>query len=194
MLSFKGELKDVVKTFAGGYILTISTGLKNISSEEINALVGAKNGVKCDISIWRNRRSLDANAYFHALVNQIAREMGIRDSECKVKMNLEYGTVATDKNGNRVVIKLPSDVDITQFYEYAKWIGEREEKGLKLSYYALYKQTHTLDSKEMSNLIDGVVQEAKNLGIQTLDELEVKSLVEEWEKHEGKKSSYFGGH
>lgn len=187
MLSFKGELKDVVRTFAGGHILTISTGLKNISSEEINALVGAKNGVKCDISIWRNRRSLDANAYFHALVNQIAREMGIKDSECKVKMNLEYGTVATDKNGNRVVIKLPSDVDITQFYDYAKWIGEREEKGLKLSYYALYKQTHTLDSKEMSNLIDGVVQEAKNLGIQTLDELEVKSLVEEWEKHEAKK-------
>ena len=181
MISFKGELKDIVKTFAGGYILTISTDVRSLSEDEITTLKTAKNGVKCDLSVWRNKRSLDANAYFHLLVNQIARELNIKDSECKIKMNLEYGTVAVDKKGNRVVIKLPSDVDITQFYDYAKWIGEKEEKGLKLSYYMLYKQTHTLDSKEMSKLIDGVVQEAKGLGIQTLDELELQSLIKNWE-------------
>lgn len=189
MISFKGELKDIVKTFAGGFILTISTDVRNLSEEEITSLKMAKNGVKCDLSVWRNKRSLDANAYFHLLVNQIARELNIKDSECKIKMNLEYGTVAVDKKGNRVVIKLPSDVDITQFYDYAKWIGEKEEKGLKLSYYMLYKQTHTLDSKEMSKLIDGVVQEAKNLGIQTLDELELESLIKKWEEENEKHNS-----
>jgi len=187
MLSFKCELKDVVKTFSGGHIFTISTDIKNLSEEEINTLKMAKNGLKCDLSIWRNKRSIDANAYFHVLVNQIAREMNIKDSECKIKMNLEYGTVATDKKGNKVVIKMPSDVDITEFYDYAKWIGEKEEKGLKLSYYMLYKQTHTLDSKEMSKLIDGVVQEAKNLGIQTLDDLELQCLIKRWEENETKK-------
>lgn len=186
MITFKGELKDFVRTFDGGFILNFSTRLEEIPIEELNSLKMAKNGLKIDVCRYREQRSVNANAYFHLLVNKIAKKLNISDDECKVKMNLEYGTIATSKKtGKEVVIKLPSDVDITEFYDYAKWIGEKEEKGLKLSYYVLYKQTHTLDTKEMSKLIDGVVAEAKELGIQTLDELELKKMADEWEKFYG---------
>ena len=182
MISFKGELKDFVRTFDGGFILNFSTRLEQIPIEELNSLKMAKNGIKIDICRYREQRSVNANAYFHLIVNKIAKKLNISDDECKVKMNLEYGTIAKSKNGSQVVIKLPSDVNIAEFYDYAKWIGEKEEKGLKLSYYVLYKQTHTLDSKEMSRLIDGVVKEAKELGIQTLDEIELKKMADKWEK------------
>lgn len=183
MISFKGELKDFVRTFDGGYILNFSTRLEEIPIEELNSLKIAKNGLKIDVCRYREQRSVNANAYFHLLVNKIAKKLKISDDECKVKMNLEYGTVATSKNGSQVVIKLPSDVDITEFYDYAKWIGEKKEKGLKLSYYVLYKQTHTLDTKEMSRLIDGVVSEAKELGIQTLTPNEIAEMKSLWESY-----------
>lgn len=185
MITFKGELKDFIKTIDNDFILTIKANDKEIPIEELNSLKMAKNGLKIDVCRYREQRSVNANAYFHLLVNKIAKKLNISDDECKVKMNLEYGTIATSKNGNQVVIKLPSDVDITEFYDYAKWIGEKEEKGLKLSYYVLYKQTHTLNTKQMSRLIDGVVSEAKQLGIQTLDEIELKKMADEWEKFYG---------
>lgn len=185
MITFKGELKDYVRTFDGGYILTITTSNEEIPEEELTTLKTAKNGLKINMCNLRKQRSLNANAYFHLLVNEIAKKLHIADSECKVKMNLEYGTIATDKNGKQVVVKLPSDVDIIQFYEYAKWIGEKEEKGLKLSYYVFYKQTHTLNSKEMSRLIDGVVNEAKQLGIQTETPDQIAEMKSLWEAQNG---------
>lgn len=180
MISFKGELKDFIRTIENDFILTIKSKIGEIPIEELNSLKTAKNGLKIDICRYREQRSLNSNAYFHFLVNKIAKKMNISDSECKIRMNLEYGSIATSKNGKQVVIKLPSDVDITEFYDYAKWIGEKEEKGLKLSYYVLYKQTHTLDTKEMSCLIDGVVEEAKALGIETLTPNELAEMKSLW--------------
>jgi len=34
----------------------------------------------------------------------------------------------------------------------------------------------------MSILLEGVVQEAKNLGIKTKEDLEIERLIKEWEK------------
>lgn len=134
----------------------------------------------CEIKEHREKRSKDANAYFHLLVNKIAGKIGISDFECKVNMNLQYGTIATDEQGNAVVVKLPSSVDIKQFYNYAKFIGEKTENGLALSYYTFYKQTHTLNTKEMARLIDGVVFEAQQLDIETKTPEEIAELKSLW--------------
>lgn len=137
-----------------------------------------------DITIQQHRekRSLNANAYFHLLVNKIAKKLNEKDDEIKKKLVLQYGTIAIRENGEEVIVKLPKDVDITQFYDYAKWIGDKKEK-IETSYYVLYKRTHTLNSLEMSKLIDGTVQEAKELGIETLDELELKQLIKNFDNN-----------
>jgi hypothetical protein len=41
-----------------------------------------------------------------------------------------------------------------------------------------------MNKAEMARLIDGVVQEAKELGIKTLDEINLKSLVDTFEPKE----------
>lgn len=38
------------------------------------------------------------------------------------------------------------------------------------------------DSKEMSTLVNGVVNECKEQGIATLDELEIDKMIGEWNK------------
>lgn len=137
--------------------------------------------LRLGIDIWRERRSLDANAYFHLLVHEIAVVQNIGDKECKIKMNLEYGSPATDENGNKLYVKMPKSVDITQYYDYAKWIKNVvEENGFETSYYLFYKPTHTLDTKEMARLIDGVVREAQEYGIETRTPEELARLKASW--------------
>lgn len=177
----KGELKDIVRTFNNRLVVSFTTEFNESVTDNLNALMNDKKTLKFDIDEWKNKRSLNANSYFHVLVNEIASVMKIGNDECKIKMNLEYGSVATDKNGNKVIIKVPSDVDISKFYDYAKFIAEKEEKGLKLSYYVFYKQTHTLNTKEMARLIDGVVEVAKELGIETKTPEELAKMKALWD-------------
>ncbi len=177
----KGELKDIVRTFNNRLVVSFTTEFNESVTDNLNALMNDKKTLKFDIDEWKNKRSLNANSYFHVLVNEIASVMKIGNDECKIKMNLEYGSVATDKNGNKVIIKVPSDVDISKFYDYAKFIAEKEEKGLKLSYYVFYKQTHTLNTKEMARLIDGTVEVAKELGIETKTPEELAKMKALWD-------------
>lgn len=129
----------------------------------------------------KEKRSLNANSYFHLLVDKIAKEMNLGADEVKSQMVLEYGTVA-EENCEPVIVALQRSVDVHKYYAYAEWIGDFTAKnGKPYSQYLLYKQTHTLDSKEMARLIDGVVYEAKELGIETRTPEELASLIENWE-------------
>lgn len=136
---------------------------------------------ECTICDFKQKRSLSANAYFHLLVDKLSKYHKIGSDEMKKKMVLEYGAIAYDSLGKKVGIKIPKSVNVDDFYPYAKWFGEEE----KLNHYIFYKQTHTLDSKEMAKLIDGVVNECKEVGIETLDDLELKRLVKNWEDKNG---------
>lgn len=128
----------------------------------------------------KEKRSLDANAYFHVLVNKLARIMKTSDDEMKIKMNLQYGTVATDDTGMKCGVKVPKSTNIISFYPYAKWIGEVEENGKMFDKYLFYKRTSELNTKEMGELIDGVVTECHEQGIETLPPEKLKSIKEAW--------------
>lgn len=150
--------------------------------KEILERIDEYKDVELDIEIEKHRekRSLDANAYFHVLVNKLARKIGMSDSEMKKRMNLEYGTIATNKDGTKVGIKVPFGTDIEAFYPYCKKFGECVEKGITFEKYLFYKQTHTLNTLEMSQLIDGVVNECKEQGIETKTREELDSLLRSW--------------
>lgn len=155
--------------------------------QAITWLLEQDNTKRYEVKEYKEKRSNDANAYFHVLVNKLARYINISDKEMKIRMNLQYGTIAKDENGNSVGVKIPKGTDITQFYDYAKWFGECEENGIKFDKYLFYKQTHTLNTKEMSQLINGVVEECRERGIETKTQTEINSLLESWDKHEQKK-------
>lgn len=183
-MKIKANSYDIKKSLNGEIEITFKVdkesnyNVLNMPNEkELNG------SISVEIKKWANQRSLNANAYFHLIVNKISQKLKVSDSETKIRLNLEYGTPATDKNGNNVVIKLPKDVDITQFYDYAKWIGDKQEK-IATSYYLLYKQTHTLNSVEMARLIDGVIYEANELDIETITIEEKAKMLSLWREYE----------
>ena len=126
------------------------------------------------------KRSLNANAYFHLLVGEIAEKMNIGFDQCKVNLNLEYGTIARDEQGKKIGFMLPQSVDVNTLYKYTKWFDEREINGETFNCYIVFKETHTLDTKEMARLIDGTVQEAKQLGIETATPEELARMKALW--------------
>ena len=46
--------------------------------------------------------------------------------------------------------------------------------------YRIIRGTHTYDTKEMSALIDGVVQECKDMGIETMTPDQIKRMEAAW--------------
>jgi len=106
---------------------------------------------------WLNsKRTLNANAYFHVLIDKIAEKMGIGREECKVGLVKDYGTLLAE-------IALSKNVPPHLISPYYTLVYE----GMTADTYQFYKQTSTLDKTEMKRLVNGTVQEAKELGIET---------------------------
>lgn len=139
-----------------------------------------KNEKVLDIEIKKisEIRGLRPNSYLHVLLNKLARHYDIADDEMKIKMNLQYGTIATDENGKAIGCKLPKGTDIKLFYPYARWYKEDSDG---CDCYLFYKQTHTLTKLEFSKLLNGVIMECKDVGIETIDEKELKHLVDAYD-------------
>ena len=122
--------------------------------------------VEVSIKKWRAKRSKDANAYFHVLVNQIAMARGLSDDEVKRDLVTQYGTIAV-QDGYKVGFKLPASVDVETIYPYTRMYKQVEENGMLMNCYLVFKQTRYMDTKEMAHLIDGAIQVAQELGIDT---------------------------
>lgn len=129
--------------------------------------------VDIEVKKHRDKRSLDANAYFHLLVDKMSKELRVTSDEVKRRLVCDYGSKG-------VYIRLPATANIESFgVRYYRLIGESKGTPKPCNDYLVYKPTHEMDKAEMSRLIDGTVEEAKQLGIETRtpDELaELKSL------------------
>jgi hypothetical protein len=135
-----------------------------------------------EIKKHREKRSKSANAYFHVLVNKIAAERGGSEDAVKESLVVQYGALAKDDDGLTVGFKLPASVDVGTIYPYVKCFDTREEGGKLFKCYLVYKQTRFMDSKEMARLIDGAIEVAKELGIETDTPEQLARYKEEWSR------------
>lgn len=159
-------------------VLKEQADILSVQNELMNILPELQNKpYVCEIKRYREVRSKDANSYFHVLVEKIAKKLNRSAEEIKIELNLDYGTIARDEDTDVVVgFKALKGIPVSQFVKYAKPIGECVENGKVFTKYLVYKETHKLNSKEMSELIAGVVEEAKDLGIETLTPAELEML------------------
>lgn len=141
-----------------------------------------------DISIklaaYSPKRSLNANAYFHSLCREIAEKLNFTETYVKNMLISSYGQYDLMENGDRWVIK--TNLDAVKMWEqeniHTKPIGAKTEDDKKLFFYAIMRPSHEYTVKEMSQLIDGTVQEAKELGIPTISDKEMERLLNAWGK------------
>lgn len=132
------------------------------------------------ISEFRRKRSLNANAYFHVLVDKIAEKMRLSHTEVHNMMIADYGRV--DEELSTIIM----DDEIP--WEKVKAIHLRPtthtqvlDNGKLYRVYLVMRGSHTYNSLEMAHLIDGTVQEAKKQGIETLPPQELERLKQAWD-------------
>ena len=133
----------------------------------------------------RGKRSLNANAYAWVLINRLALKLGIGATEI-------YREYIKNVGGNmeHVVINSEALRTLRRLWE-GKGIGWQVEAAPTpyegyLDVF-LYYGSSTFDTRSMSRLIELIVQDCKEHGIETLEDIEIQRLIDEWEvaKHDG---------
>ena len=130
-----------------------------------------------EIKQHRNHRSLDANGYAWVIISKIADVLGSSKEDIYIEMLTRYGQrepqlISVVEEG------VPAIRRATQ--NHCTIVGESELNGKEFVHLAILRGSSTYTTKEMSILIDGIVSDAKDLGIETIPEEELKSLKESW--------------
>lgn len=128
-----------------------------------------------DVRICRHRekRSLDANSYCWVLLTAIADVIRSSKEEVYVELLKRYG-----QGG---VVKIPND-GLSLFLRTYKYTEKHESlpDEERAQYYKFWLGSSEYSKSEMSVFIDGVVSEAKDLGIQTETPDEIAKMKARW--------------
>ena len=153
--------------------LTLTQSCANMARKwlpDARKLIEGNKLLTADIGLKKKKRSLDANAYMWCLVNEIANVLRISKDECYLTMLKRYGQsqrIKVLKDGLPVLLKA------VKYYE----LGKEENNCI---YIKVYAGSSKYDTKEMSILIDGIVIEAEELGIDTMTPAEIEQIKQNW--------------
>ena len=143
--------------------------------EEIKTATDNKKLLDVEIKPHRERRSLDANAYFWTILTKIAEVLRTTTDELYLIMLERYGHVYD------YVLVVPDAVDrLKKEFRTVKEIGKGKIGSTEAIQLQVFYGSSTYDSKQMARLIDGVVSEAKELGIETMTPNEIAAIKERW--------------
>lgn len=125
------------------------------------------------IKQYRPKRSLDANALYWSLLNQLATALNTSTSELHNIMLRRYGQ--PERYGEQFVyVVLPETddaqkkADNAETYHVKPTSQIKEGKdGIMYRTYMLLRGSSTYDTKEMARLIDGLISECNEAGIDT---------------------------
>ena len=128
-----------------------------------------------ELTTKKKKRSRNSNNYFWELLGQLCREMNldvIKEYQRRVKELGIFRQWEIDKENVPTFEKMWCGNGIAWFIEK---VDENGEKTTINAYYG----SSSYNSKQMSRLIDNLVQDCKEIGIETLDEMEINSLINE---------------
>ena len=126
----------------------------------------------------RAKRSLDANAYCWVLCRKIAEKTGATDTEVYGQCILDYGVTTIKPERKDLVDDLVRMWDGMGIGNSHDILGDSKIDGyVNVKYYYGSSQYNT---HQMARLIDGIVYEAKNLGIPTETPEEIERMKSMW--------------
>lgn len=132
-----------------------------------------------EVKEHRQKRSLDANAYAWVLINKLADAM-------RLPPTIVYKQAIQNVGGNYEIIPVREEAagHFKQIWE-AKGLGWPcvDMGKSKIAGYRnlrAYYGSSTYDTRQMSQLIDNLVQDCKALDIETMTPEKLALLMEEW--------------
>lgn len=125
-----------------------------------------------EIERKRKKRSTDANALCWKLCTEIANVLRTDKDSIYVDMLKRYG--------QSDIVSVSAEVNVKGYFKYYDLFGVGYVKNKQFIHYKVYKGSSEYDTREMSILLDGIIDEAKALDIEVISEREKSLLLMEW--------------
>lgn len=131
-----------------------------------------------ELTEYKEKRSLSANAYFHVLCDKISKAECNSMAYTKNELIAQYGQVQYLANGEQMVYQTPAPTEYMMELEtiHTKCYEITAENGVVFYKYRVYRGSHTYNTEEMAKLIEGTIYRASQLGIETLTPAEIARL------------------
>ena len=172
MYELSGKIKDLAIDFlTGKATLTLAINEEQAAKNLFDELHEADR-LSIKIDKWREKRSLNANNYAWKLMTEIGNILRASKDDIYLEMLKRYG--------QSEIISVLSHIPIGEYVKYCEEAGETTLNGKLFKHYKVYKGSSEFDTREMSIFLDGVVDEAKCLGIQTETPDQIARLKSLW--------------
>ena len=170
-----GKLNQLMRLAGGEWLVSFTT--RDDPGTMFDEL--RETPVKVDIKKASKHRSLSANAFAWALLDQIAEKSGLPVSEVYRNAIREIGGIAEYYGMKEAAYKtfceiwtadhLGRQVEIIPGSSKPGWVNVKAWKG-----------SSDFDSAQMARFIDSLIQDAESLGIPTVSEKEVERMKTQW--------------
>ena len=173
-MEIRANLKSIVSDWASGRF-NVTFEITEGSIEDIQALSGKD--LLLALKPFRKHRSLDANALLWKLIGDISKALNGADKwDIYLAMLKRYGKYT-------YICVMPEAVDALK----AQWrecevVGERQINGNRAIEMLCYFGSSTYTTEEFSHLLDGVIEEMKEMKIPVPASEEMRRSLEAWEK------------
>lgn len=154
--------------------ITLTTEDRRIDISRLKEAASKGKLLAAEIKQHRRRRSLDANAYLWVLLGKIAEVLQTDKDEIYLLMLERYGVFT------HVIVKPQVVEQVKQQWRTVRELGKVTVNGKTGIQLQCYFGSSTYDTKQMATLIDGVVGECQELGIDTLPPDQIQVLKEKW--------------
>lgn len=170
----KGKVISIARDMDGGVLLT--TSLSGVNWHELESL-DKNTDYRIKIVKWAGKRSDSQNNYMWELTDQIAMKVGSTRDEIHAEHMQKYGLLAEGSN------TIPAYQEPEEAFPpmpngnryYFKFLGQSED--MKWKSYKRIRGTHEYNTKEFSYFLDRVIEDAKELGIETLTPAELERMM-----------------
>lgn len=174
-MEFTGKLLRIVKDYStGGWAATFSINEEE-ALEASNSLIDKLLTVKA--TVYRKKRSIDANRLFWACLTEIANKQHIDKWELYLQKLKAHGKCYP--------VTIPSEAfeSLKASWRECESVGEWvDEFGKSKMSVLCYPGSHLYNTEEFSHLLEDVIQDMKDLGLQPPTSQEMQRSLEEWEK------------
>lgn len=178
MYELTGKLAYMVGfTAKGKPIVTLEINDREEALKMVDELHG-ENVLSIKIGRKSKKRSLDANAYCWVLISKLAEKLNITKTEVYRSAIKEIGG-----NCDTVCVQDKAVKSLREGWERngIGWITEKMPSKIEgCTNVVLYYGSSTYDVAQMSRLINIVLQECRQLGIETKPREEIDSLLTSW--------------
>lgn len=146
-----------------------------------------------ELKQYREKRSLDANAYYWLLVGKLAQVLNQTNQFIHNDMLRKYGEIEII-DGKPIYIVLPDTETAEEKANEADTYHIKPTSQVKIGNdgrmyrtYMMLRGSSDYDTKEMSRLINGLAEECQNLGIETMTSEQMERMMVLYEKHHAKR-------